>query len=164
MQNYTSKNTSVNGRCNKLPRLYNTITFPKGGRVVDYGCGNITTLLENKAIADECIWYGYDKYWGDEERNNDTLRELNNHVELSVCCNVLNVIDDDEEIKNIIETLINNSDETIIQIYEGNGSGVGKVTKEDQYQRNCKVEWYKDFISKLGYKVNVKNKLLYCSK
>lgn len=150
-QKYLSANTSINGKQGKLPSLYKKITFPNGGTVVDYGCGSVTDLLEEKAKADGAKWYGYDLTWKPDQ---ETLDILNEGVDLSVCCNVLNVIDDEDTIKNIITNLITHSKETIFQVYTGNENGIGTPTQNNQsYQRNDKRKWYEDLIKELGYNV-----------
>lgn len=160
-QTRTSKNTSMNGKQGKLPRLYNKVVFPKGGTVVDYGCGNGTELLEKKALKDGCSWYGYDLYWKPDQT---TLDVLEKGVDLSVCCNLLNVIDDDETLKEIVSKLIDNSKQVVFQVYTRDGDNIGKPTGDDDWQRNNTTEWYKEFIESLGYKVTkaLKSGFIYC--
>ena len=161
MQNYSSANTWVNTKQGKMPSLYKQIIFPNGGIVVDYGCGNETALLEEKAKSDGAIWYGYDLNWKPDQ---DTLNVLNNGVDLAIACNLLNVIDDDEEVKRIISLLVEHSDNTIFQIYTGNNSDIGKLTKNDCWQRNNKISWYVDLIRSMGYDANSKSNYIYCRK
>ena len=45
-----------------------------------------------------------------------------------------------------------------ITVYEGDRSGVGRVTKADCYQLNQPLKWYYRLITeKLGYKATMKN-------
>jgi len=162
-QNYTSKATSINGKQGKLPALYNKITFPKGAVVLDYGCGDVTNLMEEKAANDGALWFGYDLFNQPDEVNEKSEKMLNNGVDIAIACNLLNVIDDEEVIKDIINKLIPNANETIFQIYEGKGDGVGKVTGSDQYQRNAKRSWYEELIRSLGYTVTkATGNYIYC--
>lgn len=65
-----------------------------------------------------------------------------------VCNNVINVIKENDIIMNVLGILYDfASDETdiYITIYEGDKSGIGKVTSKG-YQRNQKRDEYKDFI------------------
>lgn len=159
-QNYSSANTSVNGKQGKLPALYTSIVFPKGSVIVDYGCGSVTDLLEKKAKADECEWHGYDLNWRPDQK---TLDILNEGVDLAVCCNVLNVIDDEDTIKEIINNLVTHSKQTIFQIHDGNKTGIGEPTMNDCYQRNCKRDWYENLIREMGFNVTkATGKFIYC--
>lgn len=148
-QKYLSANTCINGEQGRLPALYSKITFTPGTTVFDYGCGKTITLLEEKAKQDGADWIGYDLNW-----HPDNLDQLENGVDLSVCCNVLNVIDDDNIIKEIINKLATYSKEVIFQIYTGNKSGIGSPTQNNtSWQRNAKRSWYEELIKSLGYTI-----------
>ena len=67
-------------------------------------------------------------------------------------CNVLNVIDSENDIWYILNQCYNwlkPYGRLIIQIYEGNRSGKGRETKHDCYQRNQKTADYIGFFGAL---------------
>jgi len=149
-QRFTSGATSINGKQNKLPTLYNKVTFPSGSVIFDYGCGNGTELMQKKVEEQGCEWYGYDLVW---KNDSESLKQLEKGVDIVVACNLLNVIDDVDTIKDIVTKTVRNSGQTIFQVYEGDKSGVGRQTGTDQWQRNCKRGWYEELIKELGYEV-----------
>lgn len=159
MQTYTSAATSINGT--KLPSLYNKVDFTKGITVIDYGCGKYTDHIKERMRENKIQWYGYDPYNQPDIVNTETLKHKADTV---VCCNVLNVIDDDDTIVDIVHRLFYLGKEVIIQIYEGNKSGIGKQTGADQYQRNAKADWYRDLIISLGYNATKKGNLIFASR
>ena len=151
MQEFTSKNTSINYV--KLPALYNKIDWKKFEKqfVFDYGCGNPITqanlkeFLKSKGV----IYLGYDKYWTSDSYNNITKASL------IVCANVLNVIKEDKEVQYIIDSIISMNKPFVIQVYEGYKSGIGKQTGNDQYQRNLRTKDYLNYFNWKGIDVIV---------
>lgn len=141
-QKYTSANTSIN--CNQLPTAFSKYT--PYGYVMDYGCGKFINMIKLHCNENGAKYFPYDKYNQDEGTNKATLLVAKRHgFDKVYCCNVLNVIDDESEIWNILYNIFqycNNHGTIIIQIYEGNKSGIGKATKKDCYQRNEKTEEY----------------------
>lgn len=156
-QTYTSKNTSVN--TTKVPAIYNRIdwdkirkTFPQKTKfsVFDYGCGrewwHISQFMRHK----EWAWFGYDPYWEDISYNFgtfDTLLKMFLREPEQLCViltsNVLNVIDDELEIKRIQQYCSQNPNLLYFhKIYRGDRSGVPKVTKMDCFQWNKPAEFY----------------------
>lgn len=137
IQKITSKNTSINS--SKLPVIYNKIDFSKfrnGFNILDYGCGKfnngrdyITSIGGN--------WWGYDPFNRTEEEN---MLCHGNYYDCIICSNVLNVISDTLIIYEIIKQIFNKvtlrKQAIFVTVYEGNKSGIGKITKEDCYQRN----------------------------
>lgn len=72
---------------------------------------------------------------------------ISNCFDIVFCCNVLNVVEDVQRVVDQlkdIETKI-----LVIQIYEGDKSGEGKVTR-DGFQQNKKAEWYMSSLDQLG--------------
>lgn len=156
-QTYTSKNTSVNTA--KVPAIYNRIdwdkirkTFPQKTKfsVFDYGCGrewwHISKFMRHK----EWAWFGYDPYWEDISYNFgtfDTLLKMFLREPEQLCViltsNVLNVIDDEMEIKRIQQYCSQNPNLLYFhKIYRGDRSGIPKVTKVDCFQWNKPAEFY----------------------
>ena len=58
--------------------------------------------------------------------------------------NVLNVIDDDDMIRDICSKAARHK-HFFITVYEGDKSGAGRRSKEDCYQRNEKIKSYVKF-------------------
>jgi hypothetical protein len=117
-QNFTSKGTSIN--CSKLPRAYR-FAIPAGAVVVDYGCGRYTEHLQRSAIERGWTWYGFDPFNRTAAENGPAVDVLQSRTaDYVICSNVLNVID---------------SDAAVFTVYEGNGTGTGKQTGPDAFQR-----------------------------
>ncbi len=146
-QNFTSANTSINA--NKLPTAFTK--FKPYGHVLDYGCGKY--YEKTKAHCDKtCLSYHpYDKYNCPDKENDKSINfGIEHGFDTIYCCNVLNVIDNDDVVWEILYKMfmmLNHHSKMYIQIYEGNRSGKGKATKNDCYQRNAKTEYYECFFS-----------------
>lgn len=126
MQKYSSANTSVNA--NKLPKIYTLAADKiKGKKVIDYGCGKYFDNYLSKVDAE---LYGYDKY------NRDDQAVLQGSYDIAICSNVLNVIAEREVRLDVLRELARLAPLVLIKVYEGDRSGVGKVTKTDCYQLN----------------------------
>ena len=146
MQNYTSKNTSVN--TTKLPAVYNKVRWdklPQYTKVLDWGCGKDTTLINNTLDRHGLVHVGYDPNWKSEMENEAAISLLG-MVDAFVCSNVLNVIDDDAVVRDICQKAMQHK-YFFITVYEGDGSGIGKRSKNDCYQRNAKIKLYMKYFS-----------------
>ena len=147
-QKYDSALTSIN----TLNGIYKQIVgkYPRATTILDIGCGKYDTNM-NFATEHDFIWFGIDPYNRTEEYNNGTIETMYdwcNAPDIIMCNNVLNVL----ESKNVIDSVLKQvydyaGDNTniYITIYEGNKSGIGKVTTKG-YQRNEKVSKYVDYI------------------
>lgn len=151
MQNYTSRNTSINRE--KLPAVYRKVKQFRSRIVLDYGCGKYTEHIRNHLLG-KAVYLPFDPYNQPEDVNKASRFVLAlataNHDPIDVVCsNVLNVIDDTETIRSIaqeVETIVTNSGGTAyVTVYEGNRSGIGKQTGPDQYQRNEPLRSYLRF-------------------
>lgn len=148
-QKFTSANTSINK--NRLPALYNKITLC--GNVLDYGCGKYTDHIRARVMSEpltESIRF-YDPFNQPDTINHDAWNYGHIHgYDRIVCCNVLNVIDDADMIHTILENMFsmirNNLTTIYIQIYEGDKSGIGRVTKNDCFQRNEPTSQYMNYL------------------
>lgn len=144
-QSYTSANTSINS--SKLPALTKLVDWNKysGKAVLDYGGGKYDNLKAYLKEVFNVNLYVYDKY---NRSINENEIALACQPDLILCSNVLNIIDKDEVIQNIVDTLCAFGVQVIFYIYEGDGSGVGAPTKTDCYQRNektgCYLRFFKD--------------------
>lgn len=147
-QKFTSANTSINS--SKLPAIYNKVDFKSlffhmGRNLIDYGCGKFDNGKEYIESLDG-NWFGYDPYNRTEAQNqiaSDFV--LHDDFDSIICSNVLNVIDDDETVKEIADAIVDADVPYFVTVYEGNGTGCGKQSKADCYQRNQKACEY------LGY-------------
>jgi len=128
----SSKMTSVNSV--KLPAIYNKIDWSKvSGTVCDYGCGRYTDHIREFLRKKEIGYNGFDPYWYP-----DGIIE----GDIFICSNVLNVIQDEQEMHRVHNVLINSGKPYFITVYEGDCSGMGRVTKVDCYQRNEPLKDY----------------------
>lgn len=153
-QNITSKNTALNQIAKTFTEKKYSDLF-KDSIVLDYGCGKGMS-------CDYCVdelqvekWYGYDKYnepYTNLETISNFIREVQNGDKKAVITvnNVLNVLQDIRDIREIFHfalrmvSLLNCT--VIFKIYEGNGTGNGKTTKKDCYQRNEKTAVYETLL------------------
>lgn len=149
-QKYTSVNTSIN----TVNGIYKKIVgkYPLGTSILDLGCGRYDS---NKDFADEngFVWFGIDPYNRTQEYNDTSLNALHRWCKVPkiiMINNVLNVVAEDSVLENILSQAYNYADDNTdiyITIYEGDKSGIGKVTTKG-YQRNQKVNEYIDYINK----------------
>lgn len=149
-QKNTSANTSINK--NKIPTAFKT--YIPHGIVLDYGCGKYIDHIKKYCFEKGCLGYlPYDKYNQSDDVNKTVLTYGRTWgADTIYCCNVLNVIDSDDiiiDILNDINTCMHLNSVAYIQIYEGDKSGKGKVTKTDCYQRNELTKEYIKFITQV---------------
>lgn len=163
MQKITSANTSINN--SKLPTAFTKFAhLIKGSHVCDYGCGKyVSHICEHVWKYSGLTYNPYDPYNQQEIENSHTLIIGKYYgFDLIFCCNVLNVIDSEYVIKNVLhemKQMLKSTGTVIIQIYEGNKSGIGKQTKKDCYQRNWKTAQYLNLVfevfSTFNYIINI---------
>ena len=165
IQKITSANTSIN--CTKLPAIYNKINFSKfrnGFNILDYGCGKFNN---GRDYIDSLggNWWGYDPFNRTEEEN---MLCYNNYYDCIICSNVLNVISDVSIVRDVIKKIFNKvalrKQAIFVTVYEGDKSGIGRITKKDCYQRNQVLSDYlkyfngifgtNDFVIKKGVITN----------
>lgn len=161
-QKYTSENTSINS----LNAAYKKIVgkYPLGTSILDIGCGKYDT---NKEFADSngFAWFGIDPYNRTPEYNDASLNALYNwcdYPDIIMLNNVLNVIAEDSVLMDVLGQVYDYAgDDTdiYITIYEGDKSGIGKVTTKG-YQRNQKLKEYKDYILEWFDVIDVRGNIL----
>lgn len=151
-QKYTSACTSINKA--RLPCVYNKVAFPEGKSVLDYGCGRYIDHIKKKVEEQGCEYHPYDPY------NLPDSKIPKKKFDFAVCSNVLNVIAEKEKVKEVIRDVCKNSIVAYFTVYEGDGTGVGRATGKDSYQRNEKLNKYVDLMADMGYAVVVKNKVI----
>lgn len=147
-QTYTSARTSVNS--GRLPAAYKKAAL-SAPFVFDYGCGRYTDHIADAMRKQGRVFLPYDPYNQTYETNKSSMRCLGvcikHRIPVDVICsNVLNVIDDDFEIRSILTILCSIAWSTggsvYVTVYEGNRSGIGCQTGPDQYQRNESLREY----------------------
>lgn len=164
-QKYSSAGTSIS-TINKIYKLLPQLGYKKETIILDYGCGRFDNNKE-EAEKHGYRWFGYDPYNRSEMDNELTLKLMKlvkPHV--IVCSNVCNVIAEDSALMNVLNQIHNYACEdtdVYITIYEGDKSGVGKVTTKG-YQRNQKVNQYKDYICEFFDIKEVKGNIIKCRK
>lgn len=148
-QHYTSADTSINTK--QLPAIYSKLESLVGKAqkpnhsILDIGCGKETSHIQKKCRELGWEYIGYDPYNQTEAQNSMAmLAAAIFPVSFAILSNVVNVIDDDQAMLDAIKMGINNSIARLafVTIYEGDRTGVGRVTKRDCYQRNMKRKDY----------------------
>ena len=147
-QNFTSARTSMNVR--HLPRVYGLIPTPARHSILfDYGAGRYTDHI--RAALPNVVYCPFDPYNQPDDVNATSLTFLFNAMHIRypvtvVCSNVLNVIDDDDEIRKIatriVVAVVRSGGTGYVTVYAGDRSGIGRQTGPDQYQRNQPLEAY----------------------
>ena len=166
-QTITSAGTSINS----LNGAYKLIVgeYPKATTIFDYGCGKYDTNM-NFATDNGFIWFGIDPYnrslnWN--KSNIDAMKNWCDYPDIIMLNNILNVIKEESIILNILGQVYAYAGENTdiyITIYEGNKSGIGKVTSKG-YQRNQKLNHYIDYICEFFDVVEkVSGNILKCKK
>ena len=148
-QNFTSRATAVNGKAGKLPAIYKKLDL-ENVAVLDIGCGAEVDHINTYVIAKGGFWWGIDPYNQTASHNITTLANWDiasavcENMCLVISSNVLNVIDDEDALKEAVNQILEKSalGGYAVSVYEGNGSGVGKQTGRDQWQRNAKLKEY----------------------
>ena len=149
-QNYSSANTSINSK--KLPAVYSKKMVKElhDCYLLDYGCGKYTDHIETWCKARNIRYLPYDPYNQTEATNKNSIqmailaKACGNHV-VGLCSNVLNVVDSDDAIQDIINSLAILANVALFTVYEGDKTGIGKATSADSYQRNEKLKNYLRF-------------------
>lgn len=148
-QEHSSANTSINST--KIPKVFTKLLEQnllfKNSRNLDLGGGkfnNVTEML-SKLDIENLI---YDPFNRSKEHNLNVLNLIEESKSDTVTIsNVLNVIKEDDN-KNSLIYLASKSLKPggflYITVYEGNKTGIGKVTRKDQWQENKKLSEYLD--------------------
>lgn len=152
----TSRNTSINKE--RVPAIYAKLVKHGvyGSHIFDVGCGkwtkHISSFAKENAIC--TYWHGYDPFNQTREHNAkvagiawDEKMDLNEkrNPNVFISSNVLNVIcgeNRQREYLHSIFRMMKDCDECYITVYEGDKSGIGKLTKKDCWQENKKIIEY----------------------
>ena len=146
--------TSAGTSQKQLPALYKYLDRFTFHALLDYGCGKYDVFKRYVESLGK-TYFGYDKY-------NQPEQALSYRPDLITCANVLNVIDNDDTLNEIIAYIASYGVPAIFSIYEGNRSGVGKVTKKDCYQRNQRAAFYMSYLGKHFRRVERKGNVFFC--
>lgn len=144
MQAITSKNTALN----QVASTFKAFDF-NDCLVLDYGCGKGLSKEFCEKTYNNCQVFLYDPFHGFDEVNDflESCKKSKNNI--ITCNNVLNVLQDDvlnTEIVSIAVFANYAYTDVIFKIYEGDRSGIGRISKKDCYQRNEKTENYMSLI------------------
>lgn len=157
-QKYSSKDTSINK--NRLPVVYSIGSdLIRGKKCIDYGCGKYNNAIDYAKAELNAVVVPYDKYNRTETENAFALSQ---NYDLLICSNVLNVIAESEIRNSVIAKCASLAPVALFTVYEGDGTGNSRVSKNDCWQENRKTETY-ILELKTAYKtVTKKGKLLIC--
>lgn len=149
MQNVTQNITSKNTALNQVASTFKAFNFDDC-LVLDYGCGKGLSKEFCEKTYNNCKVFLYDPFHGFNETDS-FLRQCKESVKKVITCNnVLNVLQNDTLRSVIADILIYANcycTDIIFKIYEGDKSGIGRITKYDCFQRNEKTESYVSFIT-----------------
>lgn len=132
-----------------VPRGAKYVDWQRGQTNLDFGGGkyeNFTQWLLDRGI----INLVFDKYNRTPEHNRDVLAVIKkSKADTGTLFNVLNVIPSGNEMINALKALkMMVSGNIYISVYEGDGRGVGKYTR-DGYQQNKKLIAYLPVVKKV---------------
>lgn len=136
--------------------------FKPGTRNVDIGAGRFdkaTNFLKELGVTN-IPFDPVNRSSEENKRNAEAVRK--NRAETATVHNVLNVIDNDAVMEGIINQAaraIKPNGTAIFTVYEGDGSGNPKATR-DGYQRNAKTAEYIPAIKKYFAKVETRGKVI----
>lgn len=167
-QEFTSRDTAINGPQGKLPAIFKLISIPDGALVLDYGGGKpeaeaIAQAYLDQFNATEAL---YDPFNQTPEHNRAVVKlcRSNGGADIAVCSNVLNVIKERDvriNVLNNIRKLVSSSGTVYITVYEGSGSGQGSATqKNTSYQNNRKTASYLEEVQEVFPDAKRKGKLI----
>jgi len=168
-QAYTSAATSINK--DKLPAVFTKLTKEKtllpNTRNIDIGGGKFDNASEYLAKQDvENLVF--DPYNRSAEHNSMILESVRNKpADTATVSNVLNVIPEEANQIKTLETArksLKDGGEVFITVYEGNRSGIGKVTGADQFQQNKKLSDYLDTVRQVFPNATVKGGMIRATK
>lgn len=150
----------------QVAAIFKNDKFPIGPTNLDIGGGKYnlgTEYLEEKGITN----YIYDTYSRDCEYNQHVLNVLKEkEIDTVTVANVLNVVRSKEERQGIIAqaaSMVKEEGICYFQIYEGNRSGIEKVTSKRTWQANKKTAEYIDELSPYFFGIEKKGNVLVCT-
>lgn len=124
------------GNIKKVPKGLKLVEKMGFKNVLNFGCGY--GYKYHTEQMKELNLINYDLYIPELA----ILPSKDTKIDIVVCNNVLNVIEDDAVVLTVLETLESYNKPILITIYEGDKSGTGKITSKKTYQRNLKSKDY----------------------
>jgi hypothetical protein len=157
MQEHTSAATSINS--SKVPALFKLIKWEKGMRNVDIGAGKFDTATVYLA-GFEATNIPFDPYNLPKEHNERVVMDMAvNPADTATLSNVLNIIKEKGKRIKALERAKRWAKITYIKVYEGDKSGVGKVTSKG-WQENRKYDDYISEVQEVFPNVSTKRKII----
>lgn len=151
IQEFNSANTSIRQVAAPYKIWQEKIGFMPNSLILDYGGGRYDDAKEYMAKY-KCKVLVYDPYNRTTEHNNAVLSTVaKKKPDYIICANVLNVIKENTIVDDVvkrIKKIAGPNTICIFKFYEGNGTGHGKRTGPDQYQRNQKTDSYIPLLQK----------------
>lgn len=169
MQTITSKNTALN----QVASTFKAFNFDNC-LILDYGCGKGLSKEFCEKTYNNCKVFLYDPYHNFDELDSFLRQCKESKKNVIACNNVLNVLQNDA-LRQVVSDIAVYSNyyctDIIFKIYEGDRSGIGRISKKDCYQRNEKTESYVSFItntikliSTCDYDVKRKGQYIICKR
>ena len=169
MQTITSAATSLH----QIPALHKSKAVkewieslhPANRIAVDIGCGkwpqDISTFMRKTY---DCAYFPFDPYNMPHDTNAMTKDFIfRSGFQIALCANVLNVIDDTDAMRETIElcavATYQRNGKAFFSIYEGDGSGIGKITRAG-YQRNMKTKEYIPILKDYFLNIEIRGKVI----
>ena len=130
----------MNTSRNQLPACFKKV--PIENRILDFGSGRFSKT-KDYARSLNCEYHGYDPYWLDESINTQSLLKTYDYIVIANTLNVIVEVEVHQLIYQLCKMLLNENGVVIIQVYEGDSSTKGSVTR-DGYQQNKKLNFYEE--------------------
>ena len=145
MQTYTSANTSINSK--QVPAVFKKVNWSSDSINFDLGGGKYDTAteyLDGLGVTNLI----YDPYNRSRAHNDRVLAiAINHRPDSCTISNVLNVIMEPDvrtDTLRFAKAVLKSGGSCFITVYEGDKSGVGRVTKGNCYQNNKRLAEYID--------------------
>lgn len=144
-QTFSSARTSIRQVSKPYKIHLDKFGFEKGATILDFGGGRFDDAKNFMQKYDVKVMV-YDPYNRSNEHNRKVISAVMKKTpSYIICANVLNVIKENEVVEDVvkkIKRLAGPNTLCIFSVYEGNGTGHGRQTGPDQYQRNQKTDSY----------------------
>jgi hypothetical protein len=154
LQEFTSSKTSRKQKAAGFKKLKDRGKLEAGTDNIDFGGGKFDIGSEFTDANNEVL----DPFNRDKQHNLEIIESRKNDPSDSgTIFNVFNVIKEDENIVNLLRqanTLVKEDGEIHIQVFEGDKSGDGKITK-DGFQRNQRLSEYLPLVKQVFSKDDI---------
>ncbi len=155
-QKYNSKGTSLN----QIAAGFKKIDWKPGTYNLDYGGGKYekaTLWLLEQGVTNLV----YDEYNRSPEHNKEVLSFADEYAESTTCFNVLNVIKEKKYRKQVIKNCKRKNTKAIyFSVYEGDKSGEGRQTRNNDYQNNKRLSEYLDEVKSVYSSATMKKGMI----